>query len=96
MEVSPKIKSQIKSERKSKLKTRNEKLRKNQSPTSLKIPNLKKRRLMFGLAGLSLQKSKLHWLAVAEGLKTLEVLYYLSVVAVSLYKSIGLLWVVSR
>jgi len=34
---------------------------------------------------------------VAEGLKTLEVLlYYLSVVAVSLYKSIGLLWVVSR
>jgi len=51
---------------------------------------------MFGLAGLSLQKSKLHWLAVAEGLKTLEVLYYLSVVAVSLYKSIGLLWVVSR
>merc|ERR1712008_151224 len=42
-------------------------------------------------------KSKLHWLAVAEGLKTLEVLlYYLSVVAVSLYKSIGLLWVVSR
>lgn len=51
---------------------------------------------MFGLAGLSLQKSKLHWLAVAEGLKTLEVLYYLSVVAISLYKSIGLLWVVSR
>merc|ERR1712203_67730 len=41
-------------------------------------------------------KSKLHWLAVAEGLKSLEVLYYLSVVAVSLYKSIGLLWVVSR
>lgn len=33
---------------------------------------------------------------MAEGLKTLEVLYYLSVVAVSLYKSIGLLWVVSR
>jgi hypothetical protein len=50
----------------------------------------------LALAGLSLQKSKLHWLAVAEGLKTLEVLYYLSVVAVSLYKSIGLLWVVSR
>ena len=73
MEVSPKIKSQIKSERKSKLKTRNEKLRKNQSPTSLKIPNLKTK-VMFGLAGLSLQKSKLHWLAVAEGLKTLEVL----------------------
>lgn len=54
MEVSPKIKSQIKSERKSKLKTRNEKLRKNQSPTSLKIPNLKTK-VMFGLAGLSLQ-----------------------------------------
>lgn len=72
MEVSPlKIKSQNqKLNENQKLKIRNEK-----SPTSsLKIPNLKKRRLMFGLAGLSLQKSKLHWLAVAEGLKTLEVL----------------------
>ena len=69
MEVSPE--NQIsKSNENQKLKIRNEK-----SPTSsLKIPNLKKRRLMFGLAGLSLQKSKLHWLAVAEGLKTLEVL----------------------
>jgi len=66
-----------------KIKSQNQKLNENQklkirnekSPTSsLKIPNLKKRRLMFGLAGLSLQKSKLHWLAVAEGLKTLEVL----------------------
>jgi hypothetical protein len=36
------------------------------------------------------------WQWQAKGLKTLrEVLYYLSVVAVSLYKSIGLLWVVS-
>jgi hypothetical protein len=36
------------------------------------------------------------WQWHAKGLKTLrEVLYYLSVVALSLYKSIGLLWVVS-
>jgi hypothetical protein len=71
MEVSPENQiSKSKSNENQKLKIRNEK-----SPTSsLKIPNLKKRRLMFGLAGLSLQKSKLHWLAVAEGLKTLEVL----------------------
>lgn len=54
MEVSPE--NQIsKSNENQRLKIRNEK-----SPTSsLKIPNLKKRRLMFGLAGLSLQKSKI-------------------------------------
>jgi len=54
MEVSPE--NQIsKSNENQRLKIRNEK-----SPTSsLKIPNLKKRRLMFGLAGLSLQKIKI-------------------------------------
>lgn len=82
-----------------KIKSQNQKLTKikvenPESPLSKSL--ILERRLCLALAGLSLQKSKLHWLAVAEGLKTLEVLYYLSVVAVSLYKSIGLLWVVSR
>jgi len=55
MEVSPKIKSQIKSERIKLVENPEWKaLRKNQSPTSLKIPNLKTK-VMFGLAGLSLQ-----------------------------------------